>query len=150
MCGQFGIPFWEFFFATLVGKAIIKTHIQVCWRFYILLLKITWLVLQGAKLSDTKSWICVSFVITLFLLCPVQTIFIIAVCNNQLLDWIENELIWILSFVPGFSSVLPGLIAKLNAIKAKYLKAPSQAMTTNPKVSLEKIYHKLDCLRLSA
>ncbi|XP_071940424.1 vacuole membrane protein KMS1-like isoform X2 [Coffea arabica] len=28
MCGQFGIPFWEFFLATLVGKAIIKTHIQ--------------------------------------------------------------------------------------------------------------------------
>ncbi|KAL0550919.1 hypothetical protein IC582_009986 [Cucumis melo] len=90
MCGQFGIPFWEFFFATLVGKAIIKTHIQ--------------------------------------------TIFIIAVCNNQLLDWIENELIWILSFVPGFSSALPGLVAKLNAIKAKYLKAPSHAITTNPKV----------------
>ncbi|KAG6574990.1 Vacuole membrane protein KMS1 [Cucurbita argyrosperma subsp. argyrosperma] len=85
MCGQFGIPFWEFFFATLVGKAIIKTHIQ--------------------------------------------TIFIIAVCNNQLLDWIENELIWILSFVPGFSSVLPELISKLNAIKAKYLKAPSHAAT---------------------
>ncbi|XP_022930479.1 vacuole membrane protein KMS1-like [Cucurbita moschata] len=82
MCGQFGIPFWEFFFATLVGKAIIKTHIQ--------------------------------------------TIFIIAVCNNQLLDWIENELLWILSFVPGFSSILPGLVAKLNAVKSKYLKAPSQ------------------------
>ena len=30
MCGQFGIPFWEFFLATLIGKAIIKTHIQVC------------------------------------------------------------------------------------------------------------------------
>lgn len=30
MCGQFGIPFWEFFFATMIGKAIIKTHIQVC------------------------------------------------------------------------------------------------------------------------
>lgn len=29
MCGQFGIPFWEFFLATLIGKAIIKTHIQV-------------------------------------------------------------------------------------------------------------------------
>ena len=29
MCGQFGVPFWEFFFATLIGKAIIKTHIQV-------------------------------------------------------------------------------------------------------------------------
>lgn len=30
MCGQFGIPFWKFFTATLIGKAIIKTHIQVC------------------------------------------------------------------------------------------------------------------------
>ncbi|GJM92948.1 hypothetical protein PR202_ga09457 [Eleusine coracana subsp. coracana] len=29
MCGQFGVPFWEFFFATMIGKAIIKTHIQV-------------------------------------------------------------------------------------------------------------------------
>ncbi|KAK4388565.1 Vacuole membrane protein KMS1 [Sesamum angolense] len=28
MCGQFGIPFWEFFLATMIGKAIIKTHIQ--------------------------------------------------------------------------------------------------------------------------
>ncbi|KAI4311271.1 hypothetical protein MLD38_036177 [Melastoma candidum] len=28
MCGQFGVPFWEFFLATLVGKAIIKTPIQ--------------------------------------------------------------------------------------------------------------------------
>lgn len=78
-----------------------------------------------------------------------QTIFIIAVCNNQLLDWIENELIWILSFVPGFSSVLPGVIAKLNAVKAKYLKAPSHAMTANPKVTLGKIYQFV-CLSLSA
>ncbi|CAN6677124.1 unnamed protein product [Malus baccata var. baccata] len=30
MCGQFGIPFWKFFLATLIGKAIIKTHLQVC------------------------------------------------------------------------------------------------------------------------
>ncbi|XWS08990.1 hypothetical protein CRYUN_Cryun40dG0047600 [Craigia yunnanensis] len=30
MCGQFGIPFWKFFLSTLIGKAIIKTHIQVC------------------------------------------------------------------------------------------------------------------------
>ncbi|KAI8561378.1 hypothetical protein RHMOL_Rhmol04G0334400 [Rhododendron molle] len=29
MCGQFGIPFWKFFLATLIGKAIVKTHIQV-------------------------------------------------------------------------------------------------------------------------
>lgn len=30
MCGQFGIPFWKFFLATVIGKAIIKTHLQVC------------------------------------------------------------------------------------------------------------------------
>ncbi|KAJ0232747.1 Vacuole membrane protein KMS1 [Hirschfeldia incana] len=77
MCGQFGIPFWEFFLATLIGKAIIKTHIQ--------------------------------------------TIFIICVCNNQLLDWMENEMIWILSHVPGLADALPGLIAKLHAMKEKYI-----------------------------
>ncbi|KAK8308270.1 vacuole membrane protein KMS1 [Gossypium raimondii] len=80
MCGQFGIPFWKFFLATLIGKAIIKTHIQ--------------------------------------------TVFIISVCNNQLLDWIENELIWILSFIPGFDSYLPTLTAKLHSVKEKYLAAP--------------------------
>ncbi|XP_010525187.2 PREDICTED: vacuole membrane protein KMS1-like isoform X2 [Tarenaya hassleriana] len=80
MCGQFGIPFWEFFLATLMGKAIIKTHIQ--------------------------------------------TIFIICVCNNQLLDWMENELIWVLSHVPGLASLLPDLTAKLHSMKAKYLDTP--------------------------
>ncbi|KAG5387513.1 hypothetical protein IGI04_038983 [Brassica rapa subsp. trilocularis] len=77
MCGQFEKPFWEFFLATLLGKAIIKTHIQ--------------------------------------------TVFIICVCNNQLLDWIENELIYILSFVPGFATALPALAAKLRLMKEKYL-----------------------------
>ncbi|KAF6162786.1 hypothetical protein GIB67_029055 [Kingdonia uniflora] len=81
MCGQFGIPFWKFFLATLTGKAIIKTHIQ--------------------------------------------TVFIISVCNNQLLEWIENELIWVLGFVPGLSSILPKVIAKLHMVKEKYLLAAS-------------------------
>lgn len=89
MCGQFGIPFWKFFLSTLIGKALIKTHIQ--------------------------------------------TVFIISVCNNQLLDWIENELIWLLSFIPGFAAVLPSLIAKLNAVKDKYLAAP-HSVTSNIKV----------------
>lgn len=80
MCGQFGIPFWEFFLATLIGKAVIKTHIQ--------------------------------------------TVFIISVCNNQLLNWIENELIWALGFIPGLASVLPNLMPKLNAVRDKYLIAP--------------------------
>lgn len=28
-CGHFLIPFWTFFGATVIGKALIKTHIQV-------------------------------------------------------------------------------------------------------------------------
>ncbi|GLU08859.1 hypothetical protein SLE2022_257430 [Rubroshorea leprosula] len=90
MCGQFGIPFWKFFLATLLGKAIFKTHIQ--------------------------------------------TVFIISVCNNQLLDWIENELIWVLSLVPGFDTFLPELTAKLHAVKDKYLAAP-HPVPTNIKVN---------------
>ncbi|CAN6453681.1 unnamed protein product [Victoria cruziana] len=81
MCGQFAIPFWEFFLATLFGKALIKTHIQ--------------------------------------------TIFIILVCNNQLLELIEKELIWILGFVPGLSFTTHGLIANLQKIKDKYLAKPA-------------------------
>ncbi|KAL8239600.1 hypothetical protein R6Q59_016167 [Mikania micrantha] len=89
MCGQFGIPFWEFFFATLIGKAIVKTHIQ--------------------------------------------TVFIISVCNNQLLDWIENELIWMLSFIPGVASALPNIVAKLHMMREKYMTAPLP-VTSNIKV----------------
>lgn len=55
--------------------------------------------------------------------CLLQTVFIICVCNNQLLDWVENELIYILSFVPGFASALPELTAKLRLMKEKYLVA---------------------------
>ncbi|XP_017224685.1 vacuole membrane protein KMS1 [Daucus carota subsp. sativus] len=90
MCGQFGIPFWEFFLATMIGKAIVKTHIQ--------------------------------------------TVFIIIVCNNQLLNWIENELIWVLSHIPGFDSILPDLVTKLHAMKEMYMKPPAPA-TTNSKVN---------------
>ncbi|XP_066312704.1 vacuole membrane protein KMS1-like isoform X2 [Miscanthus floridulus] len=81
MCGQFGVPFWEFFFATLIGKAIIKTHIQ--------------------------------------------TLFIVSLCNNQLLYLIEKELIWIFGHIPGFSATLPSVIAKLHAAKDKYLSPPA-------------------------
>ncbi|MCE3051469.1 meiotic spindle pole body protein Kms1 [Datura stramonium] len=90
MCGQFGIPFWKFFFATLIGKAIIKTHIQ--------------------------------------------TVFIISVCNNQLLYWVETELIRMLSFIPGLETMLPNIIAKLHSMKDKYMaiKTPS---TSNIKVN---------------
>ncbi|KAL7144701.1 hypothetical protein ABFS83_07G029900 [Erythranthe nasuta] len=90
MCGQFGIPFWEFFFATIIGKAIIKTHIQ--------------------------------------------TVFIICVCNNQLLYWIENELLWVLSSLPGFSSIIPSLITKLHLMQDKYLATKPNNIPSNVEV----------------
>ncbi|XP_031398642.1 vacuole membrane protein KMS1-like [Punica granatum] len=89
MCGQFGVPFWKFFLATVIGKAIIKTHIQ--------------------------------------------TIFIISVSNNQLLHWVENKLIWVLSFVPGLAPFLPSMVNRLNAVRNKYLTGPSPA-NSNTKV----------------
>lgn len=66
-------------------------------------------------------------------LSDLQTLFIISVCNNQLLHWIENELIWVLSFIPGFDSILPNLIAKLHSMKDKYL-ATKPPVTSNIKV----------------
>lgn len=89
MCGQLGIPFWKFFIATVIGKAIIKTHIQTC--------------------------------------------FIISVCNNQLLDLVEHELLWVFSFFPGDSSVLPKFIAKLHFVYKKYMEA-SPRIPSNVKV----------------
>ncbi|XP_010905216.1 vacuole membrane protein KMS1 [Elaeis guineensis] len=61
----------------------------------------------------------------------IQTTFIIAMCNNQLLELVENELIWVLGLVPGFSSVLPNIVAKLHMIQGKYLSppVPSPAMS---------------------
>ncbi|XP_057499233.1 vacuole membrane protein KMS1-like isoform X2 [Actinidia eriantha] len=92
MCGQLGIPFWKFFSATLIGKAIIKTHIQ--------------------------------------------TAFIILLFNNQLLDLVENELIWVLRLVPGIDSILPNLIAKLHIVKEKYMTATPPASSNMKKWDL--------------
>ncbi|RYR37464.1 hypothetical protein Ahy_A09g042342 isoform C [Arachis hypogaea] len=54
----------------------------------------------------------------------IQTVFIIAICNNQLLNWIENGVVGVLGHVPGVASFLPPVIAKLHAIRDKYLKEP--------------------------
>ncbi|XP_073308977.1 vacuole membrane protein KMS1-like [Primulina huaijiensis] len=103
MCGQFQIPFWEFFLATMIGKAIIKTHMQ--------------------------------------------TVFVISVCNNQLIEWIENKLIWALSFIPGLDSILPDLSVKLHSIKEKYLaieaQAPSNIQVKKWNISLSFIWNTM-------
>ncbi|KAF3332993.1 vacuole membrane protein KMS1-like isoform X1 [Carex littledalei] len=85
MCGQFGIPFWKFFLATMIGKAIIKTHIQ--------------------------------------------TVFIIALVNNQLLELVEKRLIWVLGHIPGMDNVLPKMMTKLHSVKEKYLSAPAPSVS---------------------
>eukprot|EP01133_Synstelium_polycarpum_P011907 gene11907-13873_t len=44
-CGHFLVPFWKFFGATLIGKAVVKAHIQAC--FVILAFNmetLTWLI----------------------------------------------------------------------------------------------------------
>ncbi|RZC64460.1 hypothetical protein C5167_008159 [Papaver somniferum] len=61
------------------------------------------------------------------------TAFTIFFCNNQLLEWIENELIWVLGFVPGLSSVLPNLISKLHAAKEKCI-APRAPVSSSDEV----------------
>ncbi|KAJ4840789.1 hypothetical protein Tsubulata_040540 [Turnera subulata] len=107
MCGQFGVPFWEFFLATLIGKATIKTYIQ--------------------------------------------TAFIISVCNHQLLDLVENELIWLLGFVPGLVDILPNLVLKLQAIRNKYMAPmPPIAHTEVEKegLSFASIWNTVICLML--
>uniref|UniRef100_A0A8N4F1G4 Vacuole membrane protein KMS1-like n=2 Tax=Elaeis guineensis var. tenera TaxID=51953 RepID=A0A8N4F1G4_ELAGV len=91
MCGQFEVPFWKFFLAILIGKAIIKTHIQ--------------------------------------------SFFFIAMCKNQLLELVENELIWVLGLIPGFSSVLPNVVGKLQIIQGKYLSPPVPSPALSDKMA---------------
>ncbi|KMZ72146.1 putative Vacuole membrane protein [Zostera marina] len=103
MCGQFGIPFWKFFLSTLIGKAIIKTHMQ--------------------------------------------SVFIIILCNNQLLEWVENELIWVLGHIPVFATMLQKLIPKLKMVQEKILSPsssdPSSARSKHWTLSFNLIWNTL-------
>lgn len=72
MCGQLSVSFWRFFIPTMIGKAIIKTHIQ--------------------------------------------TLFIILVCNNQLVEW----LVWILNHIPALSHTSAHFMARLHSLREKF------------------------------
>lgn len=50
-----------------------------------------------------------------------QSIFVIALCNNQLLMLLENEFIWVLEHTPGLSLMVPSIITRLHKIKETYL-----------------------------
>lgn len=43
--------------------------------------------------------------------------------QNQLLDLIENKLIWVLSFIAGLAATLPNLMSKLHNCGVKYISA---------------------------
>nr|XP_019706640.1 vacuole membrane protein KMS1 [Elaeis guineensis] len=53
----------------------------------------------------------------------IQTVFIISICNNQLLELVEDKLICV--FGPTVSVILPDIIAKLHMVKDKYLAGPA-------------------------
>ncbi|KAE8720919.1 SNARE associated Golgi protein family isoform 2 [Hibiscus syriacus] len=63
-----------------------------------------------------------------------STIFIISVCNYQLLDFIENEFVRVLSFIPRLANVVPNLIGKLHTIRDKYM-SPSPPVNANIKLN---------------
>ncbi|XP_004302421.1 PREDICTED: vacuole membrane protein KMS1-like [Fragaria vesca subsp. vesca] len=66
-----------------------------------------------------------------FIKTHIQTIFLISVCNNQLLDLVENKLIRLLSIFPGFGLIAPKLIAKLHILKEKYMDSSPQAISNS-------------------
>lgn len=64
-----------------------------------------------------------------------QTVFIISICNNQLLELVEDKLIGV--FGPTFAGILPNIIAKLQMVKDKYLTGP----VPSPDPSAAKVRH---------
>lgn len=72
MCGQLSVSFWRFFTPTMIGKAIIKTHIQA--------------------------------------------LFIILVCNNQLVEW----LVWILTHIPALSHTSAYFLVRLQSLRERF------------------------------
>lgn len=77
----------------------------------------------------TKS--CSTFYADVYFFLLPQTLFIVSLCNNQLLYFMEKELIWIFGHIPGFSATLPSVIAKLHAAKDKYLSPPATASSSS-------------------
>lgn len=73
----------------------------------------------------SSSTLTIKYLIMNMATSMLQTIFIILVCNNQLLHWVvENEFIGLVSLIHGSEFVLPKLIDKVNKIRNKYLAAP--------------------------
>ncbi|XP_078171083.1 vacuole membrane protein KMS1-like [Carex rostrata] len=61
----------------------------------------------------------------------IQTIIVITLCNNSLLEFIETRVIWLLGHIPGFSNALPSIIAKLHSTKQKLLSSSLTSSATS-------------------
>eukprot|EP00249_Psilotum_nudum_P011681 c23317_g1_i1 orf=408-1691(+) len=88
MCGQLLVPFWKFFIPTLIGKAIIKTHIQ--------------------------------------------TVFIILVCNNQLVELLDNSLRWLFESMPAVSHIIAYITSKVHDARVGYGNVPKTGNKAAP------------------
>jgi hypothetical protein len=60
-CGHFLVPFWTFFGATLIGKAVIKMHIQVgisraCWILWQSTLSLSTEIVCHLCVQRTPCW----------------------------------------------------------------------------------------------
>ena len=58
-CGHFLIPFWTFFGATLIGKAIIKMHIQVSVLKSLKKRPTLISVIPCSVVDEYNQWVCV-------------------------------------------------------------------------------------------
>ncbi len=134
MCGQFLVPFWKFFLATLLGKALIKAHIQVNPLSQIQSQLCTQ-VLWGVETTPLSMWSCTpqncmhSHWNHISMLFPLwedvhawvgQTVFIILVCNAHLLEVIEAGLEWVILHIPAFSRLSPGIMSALGNAKDRF------------------------------
>lgn len=97
MCGQLLVPFWSFFIPTLIGKALLKTHLQ--------------------------------------------TIFVILLCNNQLVEHLESSLRQVFQHMPAVSGFVSQLLIQLEKIEHNYHNAPATNKETSWKFSIPLLWN---------
>lgn len=98
-CGQLLVPFWSFFIPTLIGKALVKTHLQ--------------------------------------------TIFVILLCNNQLVELLESSLRQVFHHAPAVSGFVSQLLIQLEKIERNYLNGPVIDKKTSWKLSIPLLWDTL-------
>lgn len=99
ICGHVLVPFWEFFIATLIGKAFFKTHLQ--------------------------------------------TVFVILLCNNQLLEQLESRLRQAFRNIPAVYRFINHVFLQLAQTKQNYDNGVDTAKASSWKLSFSSIWSTL-------